>query len=109
MRYETSVDLLDRIRATYSEYSQTSTDGLLEEYRRASLLIIDDLGAEKGSEWAEERLYALVDERYRNGRRLLVASNLSVAMLAQSRVGSRLMDVANGVARQVIIQTGNKR
>lgn len=109
VRYENVVDLLDSIKATYSEFSQTTTDGLLDRYRRVSLLILDDLGAQRDSEWAEERLYALIDARYRDGRRLLVASKMPNGGLAASRIWSRLTDYATGVCHQVIITAGSYR
>lgn len=108
VRYELGIDLLDRIKSTYSEDSQTTTDGVLDQYRRASLLIIDDVGAEKTTEWAEERMMALIDARYRDARHLLVASNVPTAQARASRVWSRLLDVTTGVARQVILD-GNYR
>lgn len=109
VRYENAVDLLDRVRSTYSESSQTTTDGMLVQYRNVSLLVLDDVGAQRETEWAEERLYALVDARYRDGRRLLVATNSLLSGVADSRTWSRLLDSTTGVARQVSIAAGNYR
>lgn len=118
VKYEVAPDLLDKIRATYSEHSQTTTAALLEEYRRAPLLILDDLGAEykkaanepaESVSWAVEAFYKIVDERYRNGRRLLVATNAFVDKADRDRIWSRLLDLKTGVATQVSIESSSYR
>jgi DNA replication protein DnaC len=43
---------------------------------RASVLLLDDLGAAKGSEWVEEVNYRLISHRYDRGRPTLITSNL---------------------------------
>ena len=48
----------------------------IRDCQEARLLIIDDVGAEKASEWTQERLYSIIDHRYANCRPLIVTSNL---------------------------------
>lgn len=45
----------------------------------AELLIIDDLGAERGTDYALEQVYNFVDTRYRTGRPLILTTNLSLS------------------------------
>ena len=62
--------LLARIRRTYD--ADTGEQSYLEFFNRLSsvdLLHIDDLGAEKPSEWVMEQLYSLVNERYETSAR----------------------------------------
>ena len=62
--------LLARIRRTYD--AETGEDSYLEFFERLTsvdLLHIDDLGAEKRSDWVLEQLYAIVDERYESSAR----------------------------------------
>ncbi|MEU4703414.1 ATP-binding protein [Nonomuraea dietziae] len=47
-----------------------------EYAERCDLLILDDLGAEKISEWTLEQLYRLLDSRVRNRRRTIITTNL---------------------------------
>lgn len=64
------------------------------------LLILDDVGAEKASEWTQERLYSIIDDRYANCRPLIVTSNLPVAKLAEqtgARAESRLAEMCEVV------------
>lgn len=60
-------DLLDHLRAAFSPNSLTPYDKRFDEVRRASLLVLDDLGTESATPWAEEKLYQLFNHRY-NGR-----------------------------------------
>lgn len=71
------------------------------------LLVIDDIGAEKASEWTQERLYSIIDHRYANCRPLIVTSNLPPAKLvdqAGERTASRLAEMC-----QVVPVTGTDR
>ena len=57
-------DLLDHLRATFSPQSQISYDKRFEEVRTAPLLILDDLGTQSTTPWAQEKLFQLLDYRY---------------------------------------------
>ncbi len=81
--------LLARIRRTYD--GDAGELSYLEFFRRLTsvdLLHIDDLGAEKRSDWVLEQLYAIVDERYASNRSMLVTTNLEVTAL-EEQIGER--------------------
>ncbi len=63
--FVTAPDLLDHLRATFSPDSLISYDRLFHEIRNAPLLVLDDLGVENASPWAREKLFQLIDHRYR--------------------------------------------
>lgn len=52
--------------------------------RHRALVVLDDLGREKASDWTGEIVYALVNARYENRLPTLVTSNLSPADLRSS-------------------------
>jgi DNA replication protein DnaC len=89
--------LLARIRRTYdAEPGQDSYLTLFEQLTSVDLLHIDDLGAEKRSDWVLEQLYALVNERYEAQRSILVTTNLDEEALEEqigSRTVSRLVEI----------------
>jgi DNA replication protein DnaC len=89
--------LLARIRRTYdAEPGQDSYLALFEQLTSVDLLHIDDLGAEKRSDWVLEQLYALINERYETQRSMLVTTNLAEAALEEqigSRTVSRLVEI----------------
>ena len=89
--------LLARIRRTYdADAGEQSYLEFFERLTAVDLLHIDDLGAEKRSDWVLEQLYALVDERYESQRAVLVTTNLDQAELEEqigARTVSRLVEI----------------
>ncbi len=57
-------DLLDHLRATYNPQSNVRYDQRFEEVRHAPLLVLDDLGTESATPWAQEKLFQLINHRY---------------------------------------------
>ena len=51
---------------------------------QADLLIIDDLGAERETSYALERVYNVIDSRYRANKPMLLTTNLGVEELKNS-------------------------
>jgi DNA replication protein DnaC len=89
--------LLARIRRTYdSEPGGDSYLAFFERLTSVDLLHIDDLGAEKRSDWVLEQLYALVNERYEAQRSMVVTTNLDQQQLEEQigpRTVSRLIEI----------------
>lgn len=50
----------------------------IKSINRAELLIIDDLGAERGTEYALEKVYDIIDSRYRSGKPIILTTNLTM-------------------------------
>ena len=72
--------LLARIRRTYDgDAGELSYLQFFDRLTSVDLLHIDDLGAEKRSDWVLEQLYAIVDERYATNRSIIVTTNMEVA------------------------------
>ncbi len=59
-------DLLDHLRATFSSNSQVSLDRRFEEIRSTPLLILDALGEQSPTPWANEKLFQIIDYRHLN-------------------------------------------
>lgn len=55
----------------------------IADMNRHSLLIIDDLGIERGTEFALEIVYNVIDSRYKTGKPLIVTTNLTMQQLAE--------------------------
>src|SRR5439155_4056822 len=67
--------LLRLIRSTYDPSIRTTEIEILRPVMTAELLVLDDLGAEKTSEWVEETLNLIVTIRYNEKRLTLFTSN----------------------------------
>lgn len=58
-------------------------ESLIQRMGRAKLLIIDDLGAERGSEYSLERVYNVIDSRIRSKLPMILTTNLSLQQMRE--------------------------
>jgi DNA replication protein DnaC len=101
--------LLARIRRTYdSEPGGDSYLSLFEQLTTVDLLHIDDLGAEKRSDWVLEQLYALVNERYEGERSTLITTNLPHPEL-EEQIGSRTVSRLAQMCDEVEVRGEDRR
>lgn len=89
--FQSVPDLLDRIRRTYDRDNSTNEGQIMAALEEADLLVLDDAGAEQWTEWAESKLYTIIDHRYRNKKPIFVTTNTDVEEL-ESAVGFRAYD-----------------
>jgi DNA replication protein DnaC len=82
-------DLLDHLRATYAPDSPVSYDKRLSEIRKASLLVLDDLGVESATPWAREKLYQIFNYRFSAKMPTVITAWVEIA---DPRLSSRLLD-----------------
>jgi DNA replication protein DnaC len=68
--------LLAEIRTTFDADNDRSYVDLLDRLADVDLLHIDDVGAEKTSEWVLEQLYAIINARYEEQRSVVITTNL---------------------------------
>jgi DNA replication protein DnaC len=68
-------DLLRIIRSTYNPIVRTAEMDVLRPVMDAELLVLDDLGAEKPSEWVEETMNLIVNTRYNERRPTIFTTN----------------------------------
>lgn len=67
------------------------------------LLILDDFGMERGTEYGLEQVYNVIDSRYRSGKPLIVTTNLTLEELqnpedtAHARIYDRLLEMCSPV------------
>lgn len=66
--------ILNTLCGLYSE----DKNGFLSEIMKYHLLIIDDFGIERDTEYAREQVYGVIDERYKTGLPLIVTTNKSL-------------------------------
>lgn len=69
---------------------------ILSSLERVDNLILDDLGAEKASEWVTETIYILINSRYENMLPTFISTNCTMPELSDrlgDRVASRLVEM----------------
>lgn len=101
-------DLLRVIRSTYDASIKTTELEVLRPVMTADLLVLDDLGAEKTSEWVEETMNLIVNTRYNERRLTIFTSNFpdipddtdpnSLLFRIGARMRSRLHEMCEFVA-----------
>jgi len=84
-------DLLDHLRATFNPESTVSYDERFEQVRSSPLLILDDLGTQSNSEWAQEKLYQILNFRYNAKLPTVITTNLDLDEI-EIRMRSRMVD-----------------
>lgn len=91
--------ILNQMGAMYSDERYR----YIASFNRFSLLIIDDLGIERNTEYALEQVYAVIDERYKTGLPLIITTNLTISQLrnpedvAHARIYSRVLEMCTPV------------
>ena len=98
--FVTAPDLLDHLRATFSPDSTVSYDKLFQEVRNAPLLVLDDLGVEHASPWAREKLFQLIDHRYRLGLPTVFTMSHTLDEI-DARIASRMSDPARSTVMAI--------
>ena len=87
-----------RILNTLSGIHFEDRNQFIDSLNRYSLLIIDDLGIERNSEFALEQVFNVIDSRYRSKKPLIVTTNLTLEELnnptdmAHSRIYDRILE-----------------
>lgn len=96
--------LLSEIRYSYSDQHPDNTEAkLFERYTTCDLLVIDDLGKERVSEWTEQLVFDIINTRYENNKALVITTNLGLQNIRKKyrdtgeALVDRLIEVCTGI------------
>lgn len=81
--FGTLAGLLREVKKTYDEDSIVSTEQIENRLKKVDLLIIDDLGKEKVTDWVLEKFYEIVNFRYENYMPFVITTNLTLKEIKQ--------------------------
>jgi len=84
-------DLLDHLRSAFSPNSEVAYDDFFNQVRNAPLLILDDLGVQTSTNWAEEKMGQLLNHRF-NGALPTVIITIAPVDQLEDRIRTRLTD-----------------
>lgn len=90
--------LLAEIRKTFDQDSDNTYLSLFKQLAGVDLLHIDDVGAERQTDWVLEQLYSLVNERYEQKKAVIITTNLGPNELRDQigeRTVSRLVEICD--------------
>lgn len=85
-------ELLTRIRSTFNSTAAESQEQIISKFAKIEILVLDDLGAEKITDWTASTLYDLISRREANMRDTIVTTNqdLNTIEAWEPRIASRL-------------------
>ena len=91
IRFISHIELLESLK---------SNSELITKYKKAKIFVIDDLGAARNTEWAEERLFEIIDFRYNEELPTIFTTNLTSEELKEkisNRIYDRLLEMCDFV------------
>jgi len=74
-----------KILNSLSSFGSDDKNGFIQDMMRYSLLVIDDFGLERNTEYAQEQVYSVIDERYKTKLPLIITTNKSLKELKKPR------------------------
>lgn len=83
------------LKSTFDLKDKSELD-IIADYGNRPLLIFDDLGSEKVTDWSRQVFYTLIDYRYREMKQTIITSNLTLNEIAEKfddRIPSRLCEM----------------
>ena len=86
--------ILNRLTGMFSE----DRADFITSFDEYDLLIIDDLGVERSTEYAMEQMFFVIDSRYRSRRPMIITTNLKLSELknppdlAHARIYDRILE-----------------
>jgi DNA replication protein DnaC len=101
----TCLDLLNQLRKEIQAPESTS---VLETVINADLLLLDDFGTEKPSEWVLQTVNHLVNSRYENLRPTIITSNFPLTVIGE-RLDQRLASRIYGMCKVIEFTGKDKR
>ena len=89
------------------EWAEAEKD-VLDYVRTCDLLVIDDFGVEKTSEYVKDKTFALIDARYRTGKPVIITTNLNIVDIKE-KFGARISDRISEMCFQLAVVGESKR
>jgi DNA replication protein DnaC len=108
MAFITVTDLLLDLRATFKDGSVDTEASFIQRYTGVPFLILDDIGVEKTTDWALQTLYQIIDTRYRDLKKTVITSNLSLPEV-ETKVGSRIASRIAGMCTILELRGRDRR
>lgn len=100
-------ELLIKIRSCFNSTSKSEED-MLQKYFNTKLLVLDDLGAEKTTDWALQSLYVIINKRCDEKRQTIITSNLTLDEI-KDKLSDRIASRIKGMCRIVVMKGKDKR
>lgn len=94
--FGTLINLLNDIKDSYSSDSEKEGT-IIEKYSKIDMLIIDDLGKERPSEWTLEKLFTIINNRYENNLPVIITTNYNREKLRERLANNKNYEIADSI------------
>lgn len=101
-------EFLEKLRQEFNEIDSNKESYLKEAMDFDGVLIIDDIGAEKASDWTRERLYLIINKRYEEMKPIIFTSNCDMDVL-EEKLGDRIASRIGGMVERIQKNGEDKR
>lgn len=93
VKFAVSADILSEIKNTYNDESEYTESQLINALNSTEILIIDDFGVERKSDWVNEQFYSIINNRYINKKVTILTSNFALETISyDSRITNRILE-----------------
>ena len=94
VRFAKTMDILTLLKESYQKNPEKTYSNIIDEIKKIDVLLIDDIGVEKATDWVNEQLNFILDYRLENNKITFFTSNKSIEELElDERIISRLYDM----------------
>lgn len=101
-------ELIRSIKKDFDKHNYDKDRSEEEVMEWRGVLILDDLGAEKMTDFVAETMYLVVNRRYEEKLPTIITSNLDLAQLSE-RIGDRIASRIAGMCDVVELEGGDRR
>lgn len=113
-RFYTMIDLLAALRSTYAGQDGPSESAVLSDFTEADVVVLDELGRERATEWRDEMLHLVVNARYSNRLPTIFTTNYDVGEIddpdsLQVRVGLRVYSRLQEMCESLLLDGADYR
>lgn len=93
VKFATSMNILAEIRRTYDNDSEYTESQLLDALVTTEVLVVDDFGTEKTTQWVQDKFYQIINNRYVDKRITIFTSNMPINQLDyDDRITNRIKE-----------------
>lgn len=93
VKFSTSMQIINEIKASWDKEEGISESRLLKDLADVEYLVIDDFGTEQAKDWVAERFYQIINSRYIERRITIFTSNEVISELDyDERITNRILE-----------------
>jgi DNA replication protein DnaC len=93
VKFATSMQIIDEIKSSWNKEHGVSESKLLDQLVTTEVLVIDDFGTERATDWTGEKFYSIINGRYADKKITIFTSNMSLTDLKyDDRITNRIKE-----------------